>query len=89
MADAIKTWAVQEAKAHFSEFLDASLSEGPQLVTRRGKAAAVLVSAEQWPALLAPRRTGQLLIDALQASPHRDIDLAPARPPAPVRDVAL
>ena len=31
----MKSWAVQDAKAHFSEFLQASLSEGPQLVTRR------------------------------------------------------
>ena len=31
-----KRWPAQDAKAHFSELLEASLSEGPQIVTRRG-----------------------------------------------------
>ena len=44
----MKTWPVQEdAKARFSEFLDACLSAGPQMVTRRGAGAAVLLPAEQ------------------------------------------
>lgn len=41
-------WAVQDAKARFSEFLDACIAYGPQLVTRRGTQAAVLVPFEQW-----------------------------------------
>jgi prevent-host-death family protein len=44
----IRTWQVQEAKARFSEFLEASLREGPQKVTRRGVETAVLVPIEQW-----------------------------------------
>lgn len=43
-----KTWPVQDAKAHFSAFLDATLADGPQIVTRRGKEAAVLVPIGQW-----------------------------------------
>lgn len=42
------TWPVQDAKARFSEFLDACLSEGPQMVTRRGTEAAVLVPVQEW-----------------------------------------
>ncbi len=38
----MKTWPEQDAKARFSEFLGASLTEGPQVVTRRGVEAAVL-----------------------------------------------
>ena len=41
-------WQVQEARARFSELLEASLAEGPQIVTKRGKEAAVLVPIEQW-----------------------------------------
>lgn len=41
-------WQLQEAKARFSEVVEASLREGPQWITRRGKETAVLVSAEQW-----------------------------------------
>jgi prevent-host-death family protein len=44
----MKSWPVQDAKARFSEFLDACLADGPQMVTRRGAEAAVLVPAEQW-----------------------------------------
>ncbi len=41
-------WQVQDAKAKFSEFLEASLKDGPQIVTRRGVETAVLVPIEQW-----------------------------------------
>lgn len=44
----MKAWPVQDAKAHFSEFLDACISQGPQLVTRRGAEAAVLVPIAEW-----------------------------------------
>lgn len=44
-------WPVQDAKARFSEFLEASLTEGPQVVTRRGVEAAVLVPIHEWRAL--------------------------------------
>lgn len=41
-------WPVQDAKARFSELLNACISEGPQVVTRRGTETAVLVSIAQW-----------------------------------------
>ncbi len=41
-------WPVQDAKARFSEFLDACLVKGPQMVTRRGVEAAVLVPVQEW-----------------------------------------
>lgn len=44
----MKHWAVQDAKARFSEFLDACLHEGPQVVTRRGATTAVLVRSDEW-----------------------------------------
>ena len=42
------SWQLQEAKSRFSEFLDAALTKGPQVVTRRGVEAAVLVPIEEW-----------------------------------------
>ncbi|MGA7754825.1 MAG: type II toxin-antitoxin system Phd/YefM family antitoxin [Candidatus Sulfotelmatobacter sp.] len=42
------SWQLQEAKARFSEFLDAALKKGPQLVTRRGVTEAVLVPIDEW-----------------------------------------
>jgi prevent-host-death family protein len=41
-------WPVQDAKARFSELLDACVSEGPQIVSRRGSETAVLVPIDQW-----------------------------------------
>ena len=42
------SWQVQDAKARFSELLDATIKNGPQVVTRRGIEAAVLVPIEEW-----------------------------------------
>jgi antitoxin Phd len=44
----MKIWPVHDAKARFSELLDTCLREGPQMVTKRGAEAAVLVAARDW-----------------------------------------
>ena len=49
----MQTWPVQDAQARFSEFLETCLTEGPQMVTKRGAEAAVLVPVEQWRGLQA------------------------------------
>ena len=51
-------WQVQDAKARFSELLDTTLKQGPQVVTRRGVEAAVLVSVEEWRRLHQETRPG-------------------------------
>ncbi|GAB1394892.1 hypothetical protein MASR1M60_30560 [Rhodocyclaceae bacterium] len=58
------TWSVQDAKAKFSEFLDACLEEGPQMVTRRGAEAAVLLPVGEWRRLQSSARPSlkQLLL---------------------------
>lgn len=57
-------WPVQDAKARFSELLDACVSKGPQLVTRRGTETAVLVPIDEWRRLQAAARPSlkQLLL---------------------------
>jgi antitoxin Phd len=42
------SWPVQDAKARFSELLEKSVKEGPQIVTKRGVETAVLVPIEEW-----------------------------------------
>ena len=44
----MKRWPVQDAKARFSELLDTCLRDGPQIVTKRGAEAAVLVPMADW-----------------------------------------
>jgi prevent-host-death family protein len=47
-ANAATTWTVAEAKARFSEIIDRALAGGPQIVTRRGRPAVIVISAEEW-----------------------------------------
>jgi antitoxin Phd len=42
------SWQVQDAKARFSELLDATVKNGPQVVTRRGIETAILVPIQEW-----------------------------------------
>lgn len=42
------SWQLQDAKSRFSEFVNAALKNGPQVVTRRGVETAVLVPIEEW-----------------------------------------
>lgn len=71
-------WPVYDAKARFSELLDVTLREGPQVVTRRGIETAVLVPMDEWKRLQASARPSirEILLD-----PHgpRDLDLPPRR----------
>ena len=74
------TWPVQDAKARFSELLDTCVAQGPQMVTKRGAEATVLVPVAQWrrmqtvtrpslkSLLMSDRGRGELLL------PERGVD---------------
>ena len=47
------TWQVQEAKTRLSEVIERARTEGPQMITRHGAARAVLISIEDYRALVA------------------------------------
>ncbi len=81
-------WRLQDAKARFSEVVRMAHSHGPQHVTLHGRDAVVVVDAEEFRRFKGTR-TGQLLIDALQASPHRRAEVEPPRSAMPVRAVKL
>ena len=65
-----------EAKAKFSEIIERARSRGPQVVTRRGCKAAVVVSVEEWERKT--KRTGNLA-EFFAASPLRGSDLKVTR----------
>lgn len=81
-------WLLQDAKARFSELVRRVRSEGPQHVTVHGREAVVVVAAEEF-RRLSGEQTGLALVEALQACPHPEVDLAPPRSAMPVRDVGL
>jgi len=81
-------WLLQDAKARFSELVRRVRSEGPQHVTVHGRDEVVIIAAEEFRRLKGDL-TGQALIAAMQASPHRDIEIEPRRTKMPVRKVSL
>jgi prevent-host-death family protein len=82
-------WALQDAKARFSELVRKAHSEGPQRVTVHGREEVVVVAAEEF-RRLEGERAGTALIAAMQASPHREIDIEPTRDErSPVREIEL
>ncbi len=72
-----KKWQVQDAKARFSELLETSLAEGPQIVTKRGVETAVLVPIDEWRRL--ERRARPDLKELLLAPEARTDALTPPR----------
>lgn len=79
-------WTVAEAKARLSEVIERAREAGPQVVTRNGHDAVVVVSAEEW-----ERKTKRIgsLIDFFAASPLRDSGVEITRSRASFRDVDL
>jgi prevent-host-death family protein len=62
------TWTVASAKARFSEVIERAGAEGPQVVTKNGRKAAIVISPEEW-----ERRTKRKgsLVDFFMNSPLR------------------
>ena len=65
MADG--TWGVAEAKAKFSELMEKAQTDGPQYVTKNGRQAVVIVSADDWGAKQKPAKS---FVDVLLAGPR-------------------
>ena len=78
-------WPVQDTNARFSALLESAQREGPQVVTRRGREAAVLVPIEPWRRLQAASRPS--LKDLLLAPEARSERLVPPRGQARRRTV--
>ena len=63
-------WQLQAAKQHFSELVERARNEGPQLVTKHGKDAVVVVSAEEYTRL---RGNEPSLVEFIRAAPDFDV----------------
>lgn len=61
-----KYWQLQEAKNKFSNLVDKAQHEGPQIVTKHGKDAVVVLSIGEYKQLIKPKSN---LFDFLQNSP--------------------
>jgi antitoxin Phd len=81
----MNTWQLQEAKSRFSELVELVLKQGPQMVTKRGQDAVVIVSAQTYRQI-----NGQTndLVDTLLSAP-RGKALEFDRSREKIRDVQL
>lgn len=77
MKQKTKTWQLQTAKAQFSQLFRRARAEGPQYVTKAGKEAVVVLSAEHFEELQARRRQPKSLVEFFRNSPlvGADVDL--------------
>ena len=81
-----EAWTVAEAKAKFSELIERAQASGPQTITRNGRRAAVVVSAEEWDRKT--RRVGNLA-EFFGSSPLRGSGLKVKRPKDKLRSSGL
>lgn len=83
----LEQWKLEDAKARFSEVVRRAEASGPQLVTVRGKEAAIILAPEQYKRML-PKNKKQLpLVQFLQGLGLSEVDIE--RENDPGRDVAL
>lgn len=68
-------WKLEDAKARFSEVVRRAATTGPQLVTVRGREAAVILSPEQYRQLLPPSKGHVPLLQFLRGLDLPDMDL--------------
>jgi prevent-host-death family protein len=81
-----EVWTVAQAKAKFNELIDLAQADGPQAITRMGKTAVVVVSAEEW--ARKSRRSGNLA-EFFAASPLRNSKLNATRAKSGLRKTDL
>jgi prevent-host-death family protein len=79
-------WTVAQAKAKFSEVIDKAESDGPQTITRNGRATAVIVGVKEWERKTRRRGT---LAEFFAASPLRESGLQMKRVRGRFRKVEL
>lgn len=79
-------WQLQDAKNRFSEVVRKATEEGPQTVTKHGKASVVVLSIEDYRKLEQPNTS---LAEFVQSSPLAVVELDLDRDKSPARDVSL
>ncbi len=82
----MRRWQLQEAKNKFSEVTRLAASEGPQLVTKRGKDNVVVISAKDYRKVTDHENS---LVDFLRRSPLADVDMPIERDRDVGREVEL
>jgi prevent-host-death family protein len=81
------SWTLQDAKNRFSQVVETAMSQQrPQIITKRGKNSAVLLSYDEYQKLVQPTKT---LLEALRPDQPIGVDLEIVRDSDPGRDIEL
>lgn len=70
-----KTWQLHEAKAKFSQLVDDALAHGPQVITRHGREAVVVISHASYLALTKRDEAAKPLSRFFRESPLSGVTL--------------
>ncbi len=79
-------WQLQDAKSRFSELVDRTLAEGPQIVTRHGHKTVVVLPYEAYDRMT---RAEDSLVDFLRNSPLAGAELTIEREKSLPRDLGI
>ena len=82
-------WQVQSAKARFSEVFRRARTEGPQLITRQGREAVVMIPVEQFDQLTRRARRPKSLVQFFRESPLVGLELKLERSKDDGRNIKL
>lgn len=66
------TWQVQEAKSRLSEVIEQARTHGPQMITKHGKPAVVVLSCEAYETLKRKKPAPNLIDFLLNSGPKFD-----------------
>ena len=80
------TWQLQDAKSKFSHLVKQAQQKGPQIVTKHGKKAVVIISFEAYEQMIKPQTD---LVAFLRNSPLTELELDLSRDRELPRDVPL
>jgi len=79
-------WQLQEAKNRFSNLVDKAQNQGPQIVTKYGREAVVVLSIEEYKKLIKPPKS---FVEFFQNSPLADTELNLTRTKELPREIEL
>jgi prevent-host-death family protein len=83
------SWKLEDAKNRFSEVIRRAAAEGPQLVTRHGKEAAVVLAVDEYLRLTQPDDLVEFLASSPLATALREKELVIGRSREPSRHVTF
>ena len=87
MRSAVNTWQLQTAKNKFSELVANAMAGSAQLVTRNGRPAVYVISAEKYSRMSGKNRN--MLKKLLLSKPHGDMEISIGRQSDSGRKIVL